>query len=405
MDAVLKKIEEMKEEQKELFAKSQAEMTAKIQTLVDSDVDFANRIKAMEDLAAPRRKYFSLPGVNEEGKEFSFLRAINGIATKDWSNAGFEKEVFDNMSKKTVMGTTLDPTGGFIVPTEYTAQLIEMFMANLVLNKLGASVMTGLTAGSIKMPKQLTGSTAYWVAENSAITESNQTFGQIEMTPKKIAALVKLSNELLARSNPGAEAIIRRDIVNSLTLATDIAGLRGTGLSGQPRGILNTPDINTVAIGTAGGTLTFDHLLNMQYELQVDNAYQGNLGYVFHPAIRRKLLQSKVAQYSGDTAGEYIIQPMVSDAQLQSWIGHPYQMTTQIPINLTKSTGSDLTEVYFGNWQEMLIGQWAGMSIMASQETSDAFEKMQTWVRIAQEVDIQVRHPESFCVITDAAAK
>ena len=79
-------------------------------------------------------------------------------------------------------------------------------------------------------------------------------------------------------------------------------------------------------------------------------------------------------------------------------------MTTQIPINLTKGAGTALTEVYFGNWEELIIGQWGGMEIALSTETSDAFEKDQTWVRVLQEVDIAVRHPESFCLVNDAAS-
>ena len=42
------------------------------------------------------------------------------------------------------------------------------------------------------------------------------------------------------------------------------------------------------------------------------------------------------------------------------------------------------------------------MEIMASTETSDAFAKNQTWVRIIQEVDMGLRHTESFAVVTDA---
>jgi len=42
------------------------------------------------------------------------------------------------------------------------------------------------------------------------------------------------------------------------------------------------------------------------------------------------------------------------------------------------------------------------LEIMASRETSDAFAKNQTWVRIIQDVDVAVRHPESFCLINDA---
>jgi hypothetical protein len=45
---------------------------------------------------------------------------------------------------------------------------------------------------------------------------------------------------------------------------------------------------------------------------------------------------------------------------------------------------------------------WGGIELMASKETSTAFEYDQTWVRILQSIDIQVRHAKSFCLINDA---
>ena len=83
-------------------------------------------------------------------------------------------------------------------------------------------------------------------------------------------------------------------------------------------------------------------------------------------------------------------------------MGHPYKMTTQIPIDLTKGNSTNCTEIYFGNWSELLIGMWGTVELRASQETYTAFQSDQTWIRILQEVDIQVRHAESFCLINDA---
>jgi len=45
---------------------------------------------------------------------------------------------------------------------------------------------------------------------------------------------------------------------------------------------------------------------------------------------------------------------------------------------------------------------WGTVELRASQETYTAFQSDQTWIRILQEVDIQVRHAESFCLINDA---
>ena len=71
----------------------------------------------------------------------------------------------------------------------------------------------------------------------------------ITAQPKQVAALVKTSDRLLRMSNPSVEAVIKRDIALRLALKLDLAGLRGSGTSTQPRGVANTAGINTVYPG------------------------------------------------------------------------------------------------------------------------------------------------------------
>jgi HK97 family phage major capsid protein len=360
--------------------------------------DLEKRTYSVEDRLKPRR--VSLPGVNEEKDSFSFLRAINAIRSGDWSNAGFEHEVFNETAKRAgSVGT--DSAGGYIVPSQFVFELIEMLRARAVVISMGATVLNDLYGSPLEIPKQTGGATAYWVSENSDITASDMAFGQLSMSPKSVAAMVKLSNRLLKLSNPSAEDMIRRDIVQSLALEIDRAALRGSGQGAEPKGIKNTVGINTVAIGTDGGPFTLDVAADMEGTVEDDNALLGSLGFVWHSKVKRQLKKQKIAQFSGDTAGEPVILPM-SDRNLKDLIGYDFSTSNQIPINLTKGNGTDLSEVYFGNWQELIIAQWGGIEIMASSETSDAFQKNQTWVRVIQEVDIGLRHPESFCLCSDA---
>lgn len=397
----------MLEEIKKLLQEHKASLLASW----DSDkVETMNKLCAMEARVAhveelnKQRNLF--PGLEDEKKEFSLFKAIWAIRFNNWDNAGFEKEVFEATRKKALaLGTP--GAGGYIVPTIYIPELIELLTAQSVVMAMGATAMPNLFGSPIQIPRQSSGSTAYWVAENAPITSSDVAFEQITMTPKKVGCLAKLSNTLLRNSNPAAEGIVRRDISRSLALAIDYAALRGSGAANQPYGIASTPNINTVAIGTNGGALTFDHLLDMEYELAVDNALQGKLGFVFHPSIRRSMLKRKIPFYGGQTDGQYIVNPTAVGPSIeqtfQTWLNYPYKLSTQLPINLVKNaSGAVCTEVFYGNWEELLIGQWGGMEIMASQETSTAFETDQTWIRILQECDIAVRHPQSFCLINDA---
>jgi len=399
MEEMKKMLEEQMEKQREILQKSREEDSKKIETLLKSNEELSTRVAEMEALSKQRAAQFSLPGVNEQKEKFSYLKAIGGISTGDWSNAGFEKEVFDNMKQK-AQSIGSDTAGGYIVPTEQIMEIIDLLREKIVVASMGASIMDNLYGNPIEIPKQTGGTTVYWVGEGTSITESELTLGQITLSPKKVAAMVKMSNQFIRMAQPSGEALVRRDIASGIALEIDRVCLRGSGSASQPKGIANTDSINTYAL--SGAVPTFDTLINMEYEVELDKALNGKLGFIFHPAIKRTLIKSKVAQYSGDTAGAYIIAP-TSDAELANWVGYPFKTTTQVPINLTTGGGTNLTEIYFGNWEELIIGQWAGMQLMASKETSDAFQKDQTWIRIIQEVDVAVRHPESFCLCNDAA--
>lgn len=349
-----------------------------------------------------KSKMVDLPGVNEGAEEFSFLKSFQGIATGVWENAGFEKEVFDQ-TKKRALNTGDGTLGGYVVPNQYIAEVIELIKAESVVMGMGANVLSGLVGSPVEIPKQTGGATAYWVGENAPITESSQSFGQLTMTPKQVAAMVKMSNRFIALSDPSGEAMVRRDLGTTIALAIDLAALRGSGTSTQPLGIANTPGILTSAMGTNGGYFDWTSASQMEGKLEDANTLRGRLGYVTHPKVRRILKNIRIPQYSGQLDGEYVFNPVMSEAQLDSQLGSPMRATTQLPTNLTKGSATAIcSEVIFGNWQELLIGQWGGLEFMASGETSDAFAKNQTWIRVIQEVDVALRHPESFCLLNDA---
>ena len=397
---MLEKILAAIEQQTALFKTSSENQTQFIARMGELDT----RLKELEHTLKPRK--VSLPGVNECKEKFSFIRAVAAIKTGEWKEAGFEKEVFDQTRQK-ALETGVGSAGGFIVPIQQVFELIEMLYANTVVIAMGATVLNDLMGSPWEVPKQTGGATAFWVGENKPITESEQTLGQLQLTPKAVAALVKLSNRLLKLSNPSAEAMIRRDIAMCIALAIDYAALRGSGGASQPLGIANTPGILTLPLAADGGDFYFEQASDMEGKLEDANALKGTLGYVMHGKVKRRMKKLRIPQYFNsqlnlpDPGGEYVMLPM-SDVKLRDALGYDLKTTTQLPTNLAKGQGTNLSEVYFANWTEMLVGQWGGLEILASAETSDAFAKNQTWVRVIQEVDVGLRHSESFCLCPDA---
>ena len=349
------------------------------------------------------RAWANVPGVNE-GKDkdkFSLIKTINAITTKTWANAGYEKEVIDAAMQKNQNART-DTAGGYLIPTQAIQDVIELLRNNLVVQTLGATMMNDLTGIPVEIPKQTSASSAFWVDEDATITDSQIALGQVQLNPKGLASMVKLSNRLLALSQPSAEALVRADMAQQLAEALDLAALRGTGIGGQPIGIANTPGISTVdfnqttAVAGYHSNPGWEQMYDMEGALADLNALRGNVGFAMHPNMKRNL--SKVR--AGNTTvqdGAFVMNP-VSDAQLTQMLGYPFATTTQIPLTLGSG---DKTECYMANWSDLIIGHWVGMTLLASQEAGTAFATNQTWVRMITDVDVAVRRPESFVLGTE----
>ena len=74
-------------------------------------------------------------------------------------------------------------------------------------------------------------------------------------------------------------------------------------------------------------------------------------------------------------------------------------ITNNVPYNLTKGSGSNLSAVIYGNFADLLIGIFGETEILV-----DPYSAMQTGVtavRILQAIDVKVRHAESFGAIVD----
>lgn len=374
--------------------KKEEERQASVKAILD-------RLNAVEQKVVGSRAV-SL-GIDPEEKAkhpFSFAKAALAISQRDQSLAPMEwsmmREAYakyeSSNDKKRVMSTDLDSHGGFIVPNEYIADLVEMIYAREVVTKLGATSITGLTGGPVQIPGQITSTTAAYVAENAQINPSDALLGQLELRPREVAAMVQLSNRLLRMSSPAAETLVRNDMARQIALRVDLSALRGTGGT-QPVGIVNTPAINTTAMAAVPN---LDRLYAMVYAVELSNTDLGSLGWAMHPRTWNTLRTLK------DGEGRYLISTSYGMGENEKrgqltgmLLGYPFACTTQIPINLGAGAAS---EIYFGNWSDLILAEWQGLELMASQETSTAFAANQTWIRAILEHDCGVKHPTSFCV-------
>jgi hypothetical protein len=75
-------------------------------------------------------------------------------------------------------------------------------------------------------------------------------------------------------------------------------------------------------------------------------------------------------------------------------------VSNQARATLTKASGTGLSEIFFGNWADLIIGQWGGMDVLVDPYTGGTSGTIR--IILLVDIDVCVRHGESFCRIADA---
>lgn len=313
-----------------------------------------------------------------------------------------EAKLVQDVTRKSVDTGTAGAGGGFVVPPQWWASFIGLLRAKLTVVKAGATLMENLVGSPVLIPKQLTGQSVQWIGQNQTITSTDPSFGQIQFTPKTMAIRAQYSNLLGMLTNPAIEQIVRDDFAKACALELDRVALRGSGASNQPLGLNGAAGLGTYAIGTNGGNLSVDDLYGIVGVVEDANGLGDKVALITNPKALRKLKKQRIGQYSGDTGGTYITPPLLTDDALSKALSLPCLSTTQLPINLTKGSSSDCTEVYFGNWSDLLIAQWGSVEILATNIGGNAWQANAIEVRLIFNCDIGVRHAQSFVLCNDA---
>lgn len=319
--------------------------------------------------------------------KFSFARCMLAVAAKDWTYAPFEKSEIDkhrDYVKKTMEASTFT-AGGSVIPPQYVAELIELLRPKLIVSSLGVRTLTGLSGSPVMIPKQTGGATYYWIApEGTAITASDLTTGQQQYQPHKIAALVKISNDLNLLSNPAVEAMVRESIASDLAEGMDTAFFQGTGVSGQPVGLENvTPAIPTESYVTTDGESKINSFKDALKKLENNNGLQGNLKFAMNPTSYWNL--EKLA----DANKRHYLQPDPASPDKGRLLGYQIERSTLV------STAA-ASNVWFGNWSDAIQLTWSQLEFAASTETETAFAQDQLWIRAIARTDHGVTREKSF---------
>ena len=303
--------------------------------------------KAKEAAAVAAKN--AVVGKGEETKEEDREKDLNSrfykaLANKDVAelrelSSEFEK---DYKAKGQSIGTDAD--GGYLVPTTLDTQIREKLRVLSPIRQI-ATVLSNMPA-NLTLPLEGTLPTTYWVSEGVAPTESKQTFDVAKMKAHKLGGFGKFTYESLADTavTPSLQSFVADRFALSLAINENAAFVGGDG-NGKPFGFRSSK-ITPAELQRAGATLAWDDLVKLT--LKVNAAYRANSVFVVSTKALGLIMTLK------DNAGRPIYLPSLTEGAPATLLGRPVYEVSEIPENL--GTGTNETEIWFGDFKNYLIG-------------------------------------------------
>ena len=298
-------------------------------------------------------------------KDFSLLKAIRAVVNREAMPATEAAVIAEGQKAmraaginaasslvlpgetRTVVVNTIEGDGGEnptingvhddLVQTDFQS-ILEPLYANSALAEAGVTFLRGLV-NDIQIPimdKQSVG----WAGEIDAAAKTTAKFSSKRMSPKRLTAYTDISKAALAQNSTSFDAAIRRDIVNALNDKLEATVL----------GKVAGDEVKPAGIGYGkSATLVDDYakMCNFEATLEATNI-SGEPKYILSPTAKaafRAMPQSSKATRLVMEGGEIDGTMCVS--------------TTNVAPN----------EFYYGIFNNVIVGQWAGVEIIVDEYT------------------------------------
>lgn len=314
----------------------------------------------------------------EEESDLSLRKYLRGAMFGEWNGAENER--------RAMMSLSGGADGAFLLPTPLAAQIIDLARAQTRVMQAGARI--------VPMPNrtldiaQWTGDPApEWRAEGDPIAESDGTLGTVQLSAKSLAVHTKITRELLEDASE-VEDQLRRAFAAGFAKKIDAAALYGTGTDDEPTGLVATTGVTKTAVATDGASPTWTHLVDSVG--RVRDANEEPTAQILANRTDRSL--SKLV----DTTGQYLAAPGYLD-------GVRRLATTAVPTNLTTGTNNDTSDVFTGDFSQLLVGVRTNLQISVLRErfmVEEGSYALVGWYR----GDIAVARPAAFDIVRGVRA-
>ena len=314
--------------------------------------DTENEIRQLNQKLMKKETFSLLKAVraianNQQLDERSQQVVNAGIAEMRKSGQSYSGQIILPVEERADVQATVADHGQEIV-AEDKLNILAPLRDKLVLSAAGANFMTGLV-GNVSIPTY-SGSTVGWAGEVDAAKDGAGTFGEVELSPKRLTAYVDISKQFLIQDSVSAEALLRKDIVDALSnkLEATILG-NVAGDATKPAGLFAGVTADTAAI-------TFADILKMEQTLEEKNV-GGNIKFIASPAAKAVLRTTAVGGTKSD------LRMLMEGNEIDG-------------ISTLVTNGMTSKGLILGNFNDLVIGQWGGIDLTVDPYTQAANGKI-----------------------------
>lgn len=368
MDALIVKGETLTGDDDAAYKTAEAEVAS-----IDAHIE---RLKAAEARQAKSAQPITVAGVHVEVKDNApkgtdFVRFTKSLALSrgnPMQALEIAKGIHAGNRVETVLkaaisagSTTSADFAALLEQQTMTGEFIELLRPETILGKLSPRSVPS----NIRIPKANTGTTASWIGEGKAAPVTNAAFGDLEIGEHKIGAIAVFTEELLRRSEPAAEGLVRDDLLATVANSIDLAFIdpANAGIAGvKPAAITNGAD-DDAASGTNAAAVRAD-VATAYKKFIVANHPLASGVWIMHPSTALSLSMMRNAQGAKEFEGM-----SMNGGTLE---GLPVVTSTNVPGDAVNGY-----HMVLAVQNDILVAE-GGLLIDASREASLEFETAPT---------------------------
>ena len=423
IDALTAKAEN---EKRELTADEKKELRTLLsqEEQYNDDIETALQLeKRAATSARPLGKNDGLTAEQREMQNFSISKLITGYISKnDISGvSGFEREMIEESEKeartlgispsgiylkneilavnKRSMSAGTATNGGNFIPTEKLGFFDAVYNFT-VLEQLGVQRLTGLSANT-DLTGLSAGATAAWAAEEGNQTPADATTAARELRPELLYSAMDVTKRLLVQTNNSIDAFLMASMQRAMGVALEAAVISGDGTN-KPLGILSTGGIQTSAMGTNGGALTYEKVLELARKIKQGGCLPANFKWLTNFAVEAQAKNTSIETGSGAKILAYNMyfggMPGIIDSA-------PVFFTQNVPSNLTKgSSGAVCSALIGGDFSQIVIGEFGGVDLVIDNVSAALTRTGKVGITMNQFVDSTILQPSMLGAMVDIIA-